>query len=58
MDLNMPIMDGMQAVKKMRKMHEMQKIDISRTKIIMHSAIQDTIQEEDIFDGKCKYSIV
>ena len=53
MDLNMPVMNGRQAVEKMRQLHENGAIDLSKTKIYMHSAIQGTIIWEDIFDGKC-----
>lgn len=54
MDLNMPVMNGEQATKVLRKMHEENDIDLSRTKIYIHSAIQKTLigDVESIFDGQ------
>lgn len=49
----MPLLDGMEAAKKMRVLHHRGKIDLSETKIFMHSAIQNTLQWKGVFDGKC-----
>ncbi|CDW75766.1 histidine kinase-dna gyrase b-and hsp90-like domain protein [Stylonychia lemnae] len=52
MDLNMPVIDGMQTTTILRQLDETQEVDLSRTKIYMHSAIQHTVQDDKgIFDG-------
>lgn len=52
MDLNMPILDGMRATQRLRVFHENGLIDLSNTKIYMHSAIQDQVNDEhNVFDG-------
>ena len=54
MDFNMPVMNGMNATIELRKMHREKMIDLSHTLIYMHSAIQNIIQIEGLFDGSCK----
>ena len=49
----MPVMDGMAATSELRKLDSKGKINLSGTKIYMHSAIQSTIEWKEIFDGKC-----
>jgi len=57
MDLNMPRMDGKQATRELRRMNLQREIDLSNTSIYMHSAIADTIvQDDNLFDGICKCS--
>ena len=48
----MPIMNGMEATKNLRRMDIEGRIDLSRTQIYMHSAIQEVIEWDIIFDGK------
>jgi CheY-like chemotaxis protein len=55
MDLNMPVMNGLDATKELRNLHEDFVINLSKTKIYMHSAIQESIDWEPLFDAKCKY---
>ena len=51
MDINMPIMNGMQATKLLRELDSKGQINLLRTKIYMHSAIQEVIEWENLFDG-------
>lgn len=39
MDINMPVMNGMQSTKQLRKMHDIKQINLTNTLIYMHSAI-------------------
>ena len=39
MDINMPIKNGIEATKTLRQLNAAKKIDLSNTKIYMHSAI-------------------
>lgn len=39
MDINMPFMNGIEATIKLRTSHEERGIDLSKTTILMHSAI-------------------
>ena len=50
----MPVMNGLEAVKQLRYMDSQGDIELSMTKIYMHSAVQETIswEEQDYFDGK------
>lgn len=50
----MPVMNGRQAVERLRQLHIMNRINLNNTKIYMHSAIQGIQQWQDIFDGRCK----
>ena len=50
----MPVMDGVSATRRLRELHTRGQIDLTKTKIYMHSAIQETVLWEDYFDGKCK----
>lgn len=51
MDLNMPVMNGLEAVKAIRN-YEEKHFDVPRTQIVLHSAVT-TLQSEIIkeFDG-------
>ena len=40
----MPVMDGLAATKTLRQLHDNKIIDLSKTKIYMHSAIQASIR--------------
>ncbi|CDW86209.1 multi-sensor hybrid histidine kinase [Stylonychia lemnae] len=52
MDLNMPLIDGMQTSIILRQLHESHEIDLTNTKIFLHSAIQHTLEDKDgVFDG-------
>lgn len=51
----MPVMNGMKATKKLRKLHKQKKVDLTDTFIVRHSAIEGTIDQQEIFDGICKY---
>jgi CheY-like chemotaxis protein len=52
MDINMPEIDGVRATKKLKDMHAEGRINLTNTKIYMHSAIQYSIDWEDTFDGR------
>lgn len=54
MDLNMPVMNGVEATKILRQMHKSRDIDLSNTKIFIHSAIQKTLIGDicSYFDGQ------
>jgi CheY-like chemotaxis protein len=39
MDVNMPVIDGIEATKRLRTIHEQGAINLAGTKIYMHSAI-------------------
>ena len=47
----MPIKNGIEATKTLRQLNAAKKIDLSNTKIYMHSAIQEVIEWEEWFDG-------
>ena len=57
MDINMPVMNGMKATKRLRKLDKLKQIDLSETLIIRHSAIEGTIDQIELFDGICKHTI-
>jgi CheY-like chemotaxis protein len=52
MDINMPVMNGIDATKQLRTMNANNIIDLSKTQIYMHSAIGDIIIQQGLFDGK------
>ena len=59
MDLNLPILDGLKATTILREMDKNEEIDLSQTKIYMHSAIQSTVADQrKVFDGICKLLIL
>ncbi len=51
MDLNMPVLNGMEATLKMRQLEQEGIIDLSRTKIYLHSAVADSVTNTSMFDG-------
>mmetsp|Transcript_27897 Transcript_27897/g.26934 ORF Transcript_27897/g.26934 Transcript_27897/m.26934 type:complete len:141 (+) Transcript_27897:1316-1738(+) len=52
MDLNMPVMNGMEATKELRRLGSLNEIDLSSTLIYMHSAIEKSVNWQELFDGK------
>ena len=38
MDINMPVMDGIESIKELKKLHDSKQIDLSQTKIYASSA--------------------
>jgi CheY-like chemotaxis protein len=58
MDLNMPIMDGASATKELKRLSQVGSIDLTKTLIYMHSAIEGCVPWKNNFDGKCKYYLL
>ena len=50
----MPVMNGMIATKKLRKMNRLKQINLNNTRILIHSAISETEDYKHLFDGNCK----
>ncbi len=51
MDMNMPVMNGMEATLQLRQLHEERVINLNNTKIYLHSAIADLLSDTEMFDG-------
>ena len=51
MDFNMPVMNGMNATKKIRELGKNKKVSLDNTKIYIHSAISENSDFQNLFDG-------
>ena len=49
--MNMPILNGLESTKILRGMQKANKINLDSSKILLHSAIQETIESQGLFDG-------
>ena len=50
--MNMPVMNGMDATKKLREMEKNREIRLDQTNIYIHSAIAENLEWQSVFDGK------